>query len=297
MFRHLFLALLLFVLSSKFLFSHEVYHTRSHLYLSIPYHQFTMEDRVKSIMSAQNIIKERLEEIISEDVLDKDTFDELFSETNERAFEDLVVDINDYLEDERVGYFRFENLVPTAFMVLISGKISVNFKIGAGASGTVAFIVVPTKVIRINKITREVNSYVKFHIGVTFFPVIDVGFGVGAEMVKRAGVGIIWGELASPSDFNGVSLGISGSVSMGLGNNLKLGALLGLAGVKNFYAMAMLSVGASANAEVHLNLGAVIPLNDVVTAIVNDEDLDYQRYLDLLKEKEREEFEKIKELE
>ena len=72
---------------------------------------------------------------------------------------------------------------------------------------------------------------------------------------------------------------------------MKVGALIGLTGIKNFYAMAMLSVGTSANAEVHINLGGAIPFSDVVEEIINDETPDYRRYLDLLKDNELETLE------
>ena len=165
-----------------------------------------------------------------------------------------------------------------------------------GGSFTVGIIIVPMKVIKIHKITKEVEeSWFRFKMSVVGIP--DVNLVVQGNKRGRAGlrlgIGLVFGELQEPEDFGGFSIGYSFNYKYGAtelvrrvdkdgrsllgffdnndnwherkghGINIKVAALMRSfsASFQNVYVIASYRLGLQQGSDHEYNAGPVLKLN------------------------------------
>lgn len=175
-----------------------------------------------------------------------------------------------------------------------------------GGSFTIGIVIVPVKVIKIHKITKDVEeSWYRFRMSVVGIP--DVNIAVqGQKRGKvglRLGFGFVFGELQDPQDFSGFSIGYSlnykygktelehrvdkegramlGFVDnqgawqerMGHGLNIKVAALKReIKGVfQNVYVIASARLGLQQGSDHEYNAGPVIKLNKILELLTGQD--------------------------
>ena len=175
-----------------------------------------------------------------------------------------------------------------------------------GGSFTIGIIIVPVKVIKIHKLTKDVvESRFRFRMSVVGIP--DVNIVVQGQkrgkMGGRLGLGFVFGELQKPQDFSGFSLGYSlnykyGATElahrfnkdgrstlgfydkddkwqerMGHGLNIKVAALKrNLKGVfQNIYVIASSRLGLQQGRDHEYNAGPVIKLNRLIELLTGQD--------------------------
>lgn len=245
--------------------------TSSHVYLIIPFHEMTQPERYGLIESSQRVLIDELNDFLPDSDLTSEALELL--DQNSQDITHLISDLDHYVyenirdHDPLQSIYSARDAIPSAFMFLVGGRFSVNFKLGGGGSATFALVTVPTKIIKINKITGEKLEYYALRCGIVVFPVLNIGGGIGGGASLRAGLGLVWGDLEDPEDFYGTTIGVSGSLAFGVGNNFKVGTLLGLTGIKNLYATATWQSGAVAELSAHLNVGVIVPVKEFIKTI------------------------------
>jgi len=168
-----------------------------------------------------------------------------------------------------------------------------------GGSFTIGIVIVPVKVTKIHKITKEVEeSWYRFRMSIVGIPDVNI-IVQGQKRGKvglRLGVGFVFGELQKPQDFSGFSMGYSlnykygakeltprvdnggrttlGYVDdkgnwherMGAGLNIKVAALKrSLKGTfQNIYVIASSRLGLQQGSDHEYNAGPVIKLNKLI---------------------------------
>ena len=266
------LSVVLFVFVFKSLsFAAQLKETPSHSYLIIPFHEMIQSRRMKLINDVQSVLISELSKHMPDDELSRSAINLLRDGSDDIT--SILGDLDGFV-DEKVrdhetlqSVYSLYDAVPSAFVLLVGGKFTVNFKLGGGGSATFAIVVVPSKIIKTNKITNKVEEYYALRCGIVVLPVLNIGGGFGGGATVRAGAGLIWGDLQEPENFYGTSIGISGSLSAGVGNNFKIAMLLGLTGLKNIYATGTWEAGMNAELSAHLNIGAIVPINEFLKTI------------------------------
>jgi hypothetical protein len=228
----------------------------------IPVNELVAKDKVEAINQSIAILNEEVDNILPKSMrssLNKSAVDKLIKYNNDHG-EKLLEDLNFVAKTGNTDYFRLHQSIPSAYMALFGGKLSANIKIGGGLSGTLALVIMPAKIIRIDKLTGEQSAHYSIKMNVILLPILDVGGGAGGGATIRVGLGAIWGHLDDVTHFGGLVAGGSGNATFLGGVNFKLGSSIGLRGVKNPFATAMLEFGPKAEASVHGNIGYIINL-------------------------------------
>jgi len=257
------------LLAAKPALAIQVWQNRRYVYFSIPANQLVMKDRVEALKLSTDFFLDAISKYIPSNRLTEVTVRQLKNKSN-KELKQIVEDMNAMAQDERPGFFRAGNLIPSGFMILVGGKVTANWVIGGGGSGTFALVVVPTKLVIIDKITKKLRVSYTFRMAVSFIPAIDIGGGVGGGARARIGIGLIWGTMDDPREFKGLSASASGTVALFGGLNVKLGTIIGLGGVKLIYATGMFEFGAVATGEIHGNVGYVFNLTNFMKSSVVD---------------------------
>ena len=175
-----------------------------------------------------------------------------------------------------------------------------------GGSFTIGIVIVPVKIIKIHKITKEVaTSWYRFRMSVVGIP--DVNIVVQGQkrgkMGMRMGLGFVFGELQKPQDFSGFSIGYSlnykyGATElahrfnkegrstlgfydkdrkwqerMGHGLNIKVAALKrSIKGTfQNIYVIASSRLGLQQGSDHEYNAGPVIKLNQIIELLTGQD--------------------------
>ena len=176
-----------------------------------------------------------------------------------------------------------------------------------GGSFTIGIVIVPVKVTKIHKITKEVEeSWYRFRMSVVGIP--DVNIVVqGQKRGKiglRMGLGFVFGDLQKPQDFSGFSIGYSLNYKygtrelehridksdsrlllgfedangnwhdrMGHGLNIKVAALKrSLKGAfQNIYVIASSRLGLQQGSDHEYNAGPVIKLNKIIELLTGQD--------------------------
>ncbi len=175
-----------------------------------------------------------------------------------------------------------------------------------GGSFTIGVVIVPVKIIKIHKLTKEVEeSWYRFRMSVVGIP--DVNIVVqGRKRGKvglRMGLGFVFGELQRPQDFSGFSVGYSlnykygatellhrvdqdGRVMLGsedkngkwqerrgVGLNIKVAALKrSIKGAfQNIYVVASSRLGLQQGSDHEYNAGPVIKLNKLIELLTGQD--------------------------
>ena len=176
-----------------------------------------------------------------------------------------------------------------------------------GGSFTIGIVIVPVKVIKIHQVTKEVEeSWFRFRISIVGIP--DVNIVVQGQkrgkVGMRMGLGFVFGELQSPQDFSGFSVGYSlnykyGSKElthridessgramlgfedaagnwherMGHGLNIKVAALKrSIKGTfQNIYVIASSRLGLQQGSDHEYNAGPVIKLNRIIELLTGQD--------------------------
>ena len=177
-----------------------------------------------------------------------------------------------------------------------------------GGSFTIGIVIVPVKVIKIHKVTKDIEeSWYRFRMSIVGIP--DVNLVVqGQKRGKvglRMGLGFVFGELQKPQDFSGFSVGYSLNYKygktelqhrtdddgrailgfydndgnwherMGHGLNIKVAALRrsikGSAAFQNIYVIASSRLGLQHGSDHEYNAGPVIKLNKLVELLTGQD--------------------------
>lgn len=175
-----------------------------------------------------------------------------------------------------------------------------------GGSFTIGVIIVPMKVIKIHKITKEVSeSWYRFKMSIVGIP--DVNLVVRGQKRGKAGLrmglGFVFGELQDPKDFSGFSIGYSLNYKYGAqeltprigkderstlgfydkdsnwqerkghGLNIKVAALKRkIRGIfQNIYVIASSRLGLQQGSDHEYNAGPVIKLNKIIELLTGQD--------------------------
>ena len=175
-----------------------------------------------------------------------------------------------------------------------------------GGSFTVGIVIVPMKIIKIHKITKEIEeSWYRFKMSVVGIP--DVNLVVQGSKRGRAGlrlgVGLVFGELQDPEDFGGFSIGYSFNYKYGAtelvqrvdkegrsllgffdndnvwherkghGINIKVAALMRSLGAsfQNVYIIASYRLGLQQGSDHEYNAGPVLKLNRLLELLTGQD--------------------------
>ncbi len=190
--------------------------------------------------------------------------------------DDLVNHLNEFVREQRERGAELEgiDLIPSAIVLLVGGKVSIGVGKGIGASGSIGWVIMPVRVEKINALNGKVeDEYVSIRSSVVVWPALDAGLGLGGGMVKRVGVAAVWGNdsFVRPEQFWGG--GVAGSwspITVGVGANFKVGTLFNWSVPTRFiYAMASADFGPSVevgalrvNASVVTSAPAVLGMFD-----------------------------------
>ncbi len=181
-----------------------------------------------------------------------------------------IADGNRYLYnniDELADHgLTWTDVVPTGFFFLVGGKFTANIKLAAGGSADAIIIVLPRKVIRTIKGTRQVTEHWRFKVNLAFIATGDPGVGIGGGAATRVGAGLIWGELNDPSEFRGPVAGVSATTSFGVGIRHRLMVLKrnSSSAFQNILYSATYEWGANAEVGVFGHIGLAVPITSVM---------------------------------
>lgn len=161
------------------------------------------------------------------------------------------------------------DVVPSAFMIVVGGGLTAKMKLGVGGGGLLAFVIMPAKVVTVNQATRKSTEQWKFLISVSAIAHGDVGAGVKAGGSFKAGIGFIWGDLNHPREFRGLAAGVSHSIDLFGGTDIKIMALKRSSEslISNFFAITTVGAGLGAGAEITWTGSAVLGMDSVVESI------------------------------
>ncbi len=256
-----------------------------YVYFTTPWRDFVSSERAEAVVDAQNFVVGRMKKVFPDSEITEATSKEL--NANKQQIEDILKDADSWFLDKRdeineIGIDFKTVLVPSAFMIVTGMKKTINTAVGGGFDITVGAVVIPTKVTRIDKVTKDVKTWTSLRVSLVGLPAIQVGAGVGVDLgvTYKFGVGMIWNKLDRPEDFTGFAAGFAGSYNMGFGNSVKVGLLkrdsksdtLG-----NPFAFASWNTGAAAQTEWHGFGGYVLPLSKYVKALALSEEITVEK--------------------
>ena len=244
----------------------EVSESDRYIYYQTPWNE-TLSPIRKEIL--QKSIDYAVKSIDAKNAAEKAALKEI--EENSSTISETLVPKLQKMNEQVGAEFYLDQAVPTAFMVDLGGKFSADWAIGGGISGTVALIIMPVKIVMIDKVDGSKYSTWAAKSALKFIPKIDIGAGIGGGLRGRLGGGLIWGNMHHPNDFSGPAVSGSGNVTYGIGLNIKLGTVLSQQdwSVKFLYAMISAELGPDADAEIHGNLGWVVDISKMFGLVGN----------------------------
>jgi len=254
-----------------------------YIYQKFPLNQMTSEMKREVFSTSFKFLNDELKVLQEKEMLPKgielnqlDNVEKTYGKIDELIDRITNLDVN-HIEDE--GFISLTDVVPTAFVVTIGGKYSANFKIGVAGSIQLGFVIIPyfvkkTKIVPGTNTAQE-EWYIDFDGFFIIWPNTDFGVGMGAGGRLRYGLGLIWGHMDSPMDFNGPFVGLSKTLAIGGGLNLKGGYLFNRKRTSRWnndpdrdqkksktkmfpYFGVTAEVGPTATAELHINISYII---------------------------------------
>ena len=317
----------------------EITEDNRYIYVSTPWSDFTRRERVEALATAKHMIMRVLEERIPYYRVTRNLI-KRFGNTSDRELTDSLHGIEKWLNEHQDRFNRFgfrgQDLIPSALIISVSGGGFANARgnrVGAsvakeiaeagrkkpvggaglaginffnkGGSITIAFIIVPFMLTKIDKLTKKVSvSKYRFKVSVVGIP--DVAITVhgdnNARLNMGVGVGFVFGELNDPKDFSGFSFGYSlnyrfSKVNLqyrvdddgllrlghyegkawqdakGQGLNIKIAALKrNLKGLfQNIYVIASSRFGLTHNTDHEYSTGPVLKINKIIELITGQD--------------------------
>ena len=308
-----------------------------YVYLITPWIDFTKADRVQALIEARRMIVTALQREFPSNIVTRKTIAALSSMDDKGIAEVMSLAdkwINNHQDRLNRFGFRLQNFIPSAAIISFGGggrlhidsdkltksttskasKVSPRAGLAAGGLGllknggsfTIGIIIVPVKVIKIHKITKEVEeAWYRFRMSIVGIP--DVNLVVqGQKRGKvglRMGLGFVFGELQKPQEFSGFSIGYSLNYKygkqelqtradkdgrtmlgfedangvwqerMGHGLNIKVAALKrSLQGAfQNIYVIASSRLGLQHGSDHEYNAGPVIKLNKILELLTGQD--------------------------
>lgn len=315
-----------------------------YIYLSTPWVDFSRRDRLQALLEAKKIIIEALRRQFPNNYVTESIVNSLKATNSEELAHILKMTerwINNHQDRLNQFGFRPQDFIPSAAIISFGGGGKLDFandKIpensgkniakqgrpnrrvagrGAvamgglgllrnGGSFTVGIVIVPMKVIKIHKITKEVEeSWYRFKMSVVGIP--DVNLIVQGNKRGRAGlrlgIGLVFGELQDPEDFGGFSIGYSFNYKYGTtelvqrvdkegqsllgfydndnvwherkghGLNIKVAALMRnlSASFQNVYIIASYRLGLQQGSDHEYNAGPVLKLNRLLELLTGQD--------------------------
>ena len=308
-----------------------------YIYLITPWIDFTKADQVQALLEARRMIVTALQREFPTSIVTRKAIESL-SSMDDKGIADILTLADKWINNHqdrlnRFG-FRLQNFIPSAAIISFGGggqlhidsdklaknaqskasKASPRAGLAAGGLGllknggsfTIGIIIVPVKVIKIHKITKEVEeSWYRFRMSIVGIP--DVNLVVqGQKRGKvglRMGLGFVFGELQKPQEFSGFSIGYSLNYKygkqelqtradkdgrtmlgfedangawqerMGHGLNIKVAALKrNLKGAfQNIYVIASSRLGLQHGSDHEYNAGPVIKLNKILELLTGQD--------------------------
>ena len=315
-----------------------------YVYLSTPWVDFTRRDRLQALLEAKRVIIATLHRQFPNNSVSETVIDNLQAQDSKKFDHALKMAeqwINNHQDRLNRFGFRPQDFIPSAAIISFGGggkldftndKIPVDNKatskqgtaakkvpsvgraaaIGGlgllrnGGSFTVGIVIVPMKVTKIHKITKEIEeSWYRFKISIVGIP--DVNLVVQGNKRGRAGlrlgVGLVFGELQDPEDFGGLSVGYSFNYKYGAtelvkkvdkegrsllgffdkdnvwherkghGVNIKVAALMRSfsASFQNVYVIASYRLGLQQGSDHEYNAGPVLKLNRLLELLTGQD--------------------------
>jgi hypothetical protein len=222
--------LTIFLILLRPAFSMTTWQDELNVYFQIPLNELIFEDKMDMLDHAKDQVLNFLSHQENDTLIEQEIKNSLTDTINEKyhptQFVYLLDRINRQGQAHAEGHFRMAQIIPSAFIIAVGGKLSGNWGVGVGASGMFYFVIQPFKLIQVNKETKKTYEMYTFKIGTQFMPTVNMGGGAGGGIAGRFGLGLIWGSLEDPSDFVGSTVGMSFTGGAIKGVNLKIAGVV-----------------------------------------------------------------------
>ena len=246
-----------------------------YVYTVTPWMDFyTNKDLVRGFMKKSvDIVSFQVKALISEGVIPEtilsvDDIDQLIEA--EDRIDKVIQHLNNWISEkeldgdsgDRYGWWR-----PKAIVTSLGLSISGNFKVGASGALQLGSVFMPVKVQKTNLLTGEVSPpEMRLKWSPIWMSTGGLGGGVGGGARGNFALMFVFGgpEFDRPEEFHGWGLGFSGSVSLGMGIEVKKGFMGFNDDIPGFIDFGYVSfsggVGASAGGHLHGNVMGVFPM-------------------------------------
>lgn len=249
----------------------EIIETSQYVFMRMPANEFSRADVQTSVGIAVDHIQKGLNNIL-DSKSDLSVKIKMLSDNRQRVA-DIVLQAGHVIDGKKDGIegFVLSSLMPSAYMIFIGGKMSGNAGLGAGYAGGIGIIIVPQKIIRIDKLTQRRSEYFNVLASVAAFPMTgSFGVGAGGGAGASIGAGAIWGELSSPRDFKGVYVGPAAGFGLGpVSGSGHLGFLMrtGNGLIDNVFFLVNWEPGARLELKVHGEIGLVADSSTILQSM------------------------------
>jgi hypothetical protein len=167
---------------------------------------------------------------------------------------------------------RFWDLIPAGFVVFAGGTFTQGLKITGGGGIYMGIVIVPCRLIVIEKLTQKVKTYYPLDTALALMPAVRFGGGAAVGGPRASlGAGAIWGTLETASEFTGLSLGLSGSLTAFEGVSFKMALLRQYNHVRfNTFAALSYELGPSAVLEVQGTAEPIMGLGETLNSLFRE---------------------------
>ena len=268
-----------------------------YIYTITPWMDYhTNKKLTRYLMEASvGVLSSRVKEFISQGLIPKkfvsiDDIDQMFA--TEGLLENSIEHLDKWISHKESvrPQESFSKWRPKAVMIFFGGGGGLHLKVGAAVVGKIGFVVMPVEVIETNIQTGEASDpYFDIRIHPVIFGSGSLGAGVGGGVHFRVGVMVILGGpmFDRPDQFWGAGGGVSFSVALGVGVEVKKGIMSNteLSGLVDFvYLSAAVDIGLVAKATApQFNGIVVLPLGSLIGALGGTQmNSSYDQYISTL---------------
>ena len=236
-----------------------------YIYISTPWHELSSKARGEAVDQAYDYIQENLDELLEtaggvEAVMEKPVN---FIIKHQKEINNISENAGFYVQDYNPGFAAYQ-MLPSAIVVTFSAAKSSLFKLSVGGSFSIGLVIMPLSVKRIDKLDpKNVKEYLTFRGSVCIIPVANAGIatGIGGGGEVRVGFGLIFGNMSDPSDFYGITAGISGTATpLGHGLQMKVLWVQNIKTGQKFVLGNVAYVKGATKVAIHGNVGWIQPL-------------------------------------
>jgi hypothetical protein len=247
----------------------EVYQDQTYIYFKTPLKELAQYERRHLIRESMDLLLGYVKQYLSFSTqLNQRGQIELLKSAHDQL-DPMVADVEKYVNPRNLPGLRWVDAIPSGILVFAGGAFTQGLKLSGGGSVSLGVVIVPSRVIVIEKTTQKVTTYYPLETALVLMPSLNLGVGVGGGGPRiRVGAGLIWGTLESPEDFAGLSMGISGGITALQGVNYKAAILRQYSkAYYNVFGTLAFEFGPAAVAEVHGNVLPIFALGETLNSL------------------------------